>query len=48
MLIVPTALARRLFDTGVRDHREHCKMDDTFQLLVNDGKIRDSPEFAEI
>jgi hypothetical protein len=27
---------------------EYCKLDDTFQLLVNDGKIRDSPEFAEI
>jgi hypothetical protein len=27
---------------------EYCKLDDTFQFLVNDGKIRDSPEFAEI
>jgi hypothetical protein len=27
---------------------EDCKLDDIFQLLVNDGKIRDSPEFAEI
>jgi hypothetical protein len=27
---------------------EYCKLDDTFQLLVNNGKIRDSPEFAEI
>jgi hypothetical protein len=27
---------------------EHCKLDDTFQFLVNDGKIRDSPEFTEI
>jgi hypothetical protein len=27
---------------------EYCKLDDTFQLLVKDGKIRDSPEFAEI
>jgi hypothetical protein len=27
---------------------EYCKLDDTFQLLVNDGKIRDSPEFTEI
>jgi hypothetical protein len=27
---------------------ECCKLDNTFQLLVNDGKIRDSPEFAEI
>jgi hypothetical protein len=25
-----------------------CKLDDTFQLLFNDEKIRDSPEFAEI
>jgi hypothetical protein len=27
---------------------KYCKLDDTFQLLVNDGKIRDSLEFAEI
>jgi hypothetical protein len=27
---------------------EYCKLDDTFQLLVNDEKIRDSPELAEI
>jgi hypothetical protein len=27
---------------------EYCKLDDTFQLLVNDGKIRDSPEFPEV
>jgi hypothetical protein len=27
---------------------EHCKLNDIFQVLVNDGKIRDSPEFAEI
>jgi hypothetical protein len=27
---------------------EYCKLDDTFQLLVNDGKIEDSPEFTEI
>jgi hypothetical protein len=27
---------------------EYYKLDDTFQLLVNDEKIRDSPEFAEI
>jgi hypothetical protein len=27
---------------------EYCKLNDTFQLLVNDGKIRNSPEFADI
>jgi hypothetical protein len=27
---------------------EYCKLDDTFQLLVNDGKIRDLPEVAQI
>jgi hypothetical protein len=27
---------------------EYCKLDDTFQLLVNNGMIRDSPEFTEI
>jgi hypothetical protein len=27
---------------------EYWKLDDTFQLLVSDEKIRDSPEFAEI
>jgi hypothetical protein len=27
---------------------EYCKLDDAFQLLVHDGKIRDSPEFTEI
>jgi hypothetical protein len=27
---------------------EYCKLDDTSQLLVNNGGIRDSPEFAEI
>jgi hypothetical protein len=25
---------------------EYCKLDDTFQFLVNDGKIRDSPRFG--
>jgi hypothetical protein len=27
---------------------EYCKRDGAFYLLVNDGKIRDSPEFSEI
>jgi hypothetical protein len=27
---------------------QYCKLDGRFQLLVNDGKIRDSPEFSEI
>jgi hypothetical protein len=27
---------------------ESCKLDDTSQLLIYNGKIRDSPEFAEI
>jgi hypothetical protein len=27
---------------------EYCKLDDTFQLLINDGEIWDSPEFAQI
>jgi hypothetical protein len=27
---------------------ESCKLEDTFQLLVDDGTIQDSPEFAEI
>jgi hypothetical protein len=27
---------------------EYCKLDDTFQFLMNDWKIRDSPEFAKI
>jgi hypothetical protein len=48
MLIASTASARKIFDTGVRDHIEYCELDDRFQLLVDDGKIRDSPEFAEI
>jgi hypothetical protein len=25
---------------------EYCKLDDTFQLIVNDGKSRDSPRFG--
>jgi hypothetical protein len=27
---------------------DHCKRDEAFYLLVNDEKIRDSPEFSEI
>jgi hypothetical protein len=27
---------------------EYYKLDDTFQLFVHDGKIRDSPEFTKI
>jgi hypothetical protein len=27
---------------------EYCRRDDAFYLLVNDGKIRDSPDFSEI
>jgi hypothetical protein len=26
----------------------YCKLDDPFQVLLNDGKIPDLPEFAEI
>jgi hypothetical protein len=35
-------------DSWKKSGFEDCKLDDTFQLLANDEKIQDLPEFAEI
>jgi hypothetical protein len=44
LVMISTTVRASLKKSGFK----YCKLDDTFQLLVNDGKIRDSPGSAEI
>jgi hypothetical protein len=44
--LVPTST--RVRASWVKVGFQYCKRDVAFYFLVNDGKIRDSPEFSEI